>query len=87
MDMAALKDFFELGHLEVPKQGILSGASEPSSSPKLVKWFYASSVDPDHKKMVVLTIPTDARVLSPLVYIANYLCVLVTEDDHLTRQR
>lgn len=37
MDMRALEDYFGLGHLEVRKKDVPSGAGESSLSPKLVR--------------------------------------------------
>lgn len=81
IDMSVLEDCSGLGHLEVTRKDVSSGAGEPSSSLKLVRQFPAVSVDPDRKRTVILTIPADARALYALVGLANYLCFLVTEED------
>lgn len=81
MDMAALEDFYRLGHLEVPKRDVPLGEGEPRSSPKRVKQFSASSVDPGCKRTVVLTIPANSQSLLAPVGVANYLQCLVTKED------
>lgn len=79
--MTVLKDFSGLGHLEAPRNYVMSRAGEPSSSMKIVKRFLALSVDLDYKQMDVLTIPADAWVLFALVGVAIYLHCRVTEED------
>lgn len=81
MDMFTLGDFFSLGHLEVPKKDVSLGVGGPSLSPRLVKQFPMSSVDPERKRTIVLTVPEDDRVLSASVGVASHLQFLVIEKD------
>lgn len=73
MEMCTLEYLSELGHLEIPKKDVPSGADRPNISPRLVKQIPAPSVDPERKRSVDLIVLEEARVLSAPLGIASYL--------------
>uniref|UniRef100_A0A1S3ZAU6 Myosin heavy chain, embryonic smooth muscle isoform-like n=1 Tax=Nicotiana tabacum TaxID=4097 RepID=A0A1S3ZAU6_TOBAC len=81
MDFTTTEDVTGLGDLDVPKNSPSSGASGPTSSPKLIIWFPSTSVDPDRKRSIIISILEDARVLFAPIGVASYLRCLVTEED------
>lgn len=81
VDSTAMEDVTGLGDIPVPKRSTSSGMSGPTSSPKLLNQFPTPSLNSDPKWSVVISIPEDARVLSAHVWLANYLRILVTEED------
>ncbi|XP_019237754.1 PREDICTED: MAP7 domain-containing protein 1-like [Nicotiana attenuata] len=60
-DSAALEDFIGLGDLEVPRKQPSSETGGLNSSPKLISQFPAPSTDPGRKRLIIITIPEDAR--------------------------
>nr|XP_009589372.1 uncharacterized protein LOC104086748 [Nicotiana tomentosiformis] len=83
VESAASEDITGFGGLPVLKKVSSSSSIGSSSSPKLVDRFPSPSVNPDHRRKIVLSIPEDARVFSPPVRIASYLRSLVTEEDQV----
>ncbi|XP_070037297.1 uncharacterized protein [Nicotiana tomentosiformis] len=81
VDMSNLDDFTDLDDFELSKKDVPSESRGPTLSPILVNQFPALSVDPGHKRSIILTVLEDARVLSAPVGVASYLQCLVIEED------
>ncbi|XP_009805072.1 uncharacterized protein [Nicotiana sylvestris] len=59
----------------------MKSSSEASLSLRLTNQFPSSSVDHGCKRSIIISVLEDARVLSALVGVANYLRRFVTEED------
>nr|XP_016488330.1 PREDICTED: uncharacterized protein LOC107808335 [Nicotiana tabacum] len=75
------EDVIGFGDIPVPTKAPSLGDSGSSSSSRLVDQFPTSSVDPDRKRSIIISIPEDAPVLSAPVRVASYLWCLVIEED------
>lgn len=74
-----VEDASDLDDLVVPRKD----SNEAPSTFRFIYQFPAPSIDPDRKRLVVISIPEDAHILSPLVGEASYIKCLVTEEDQV----